>query len=254
MSTVSVDPRIRARRIAVRRDEGRRRLHRLLAVLGAAAVVGLAALATRTPLLDVDHVIVTGAEHTTPAAVIRAAQVRLGEPITDVDVGPARTAVASLPWVEHVEVARKWPGTIKITVVERAAVAQMVMSDNRWLLLDATGRGLDLVDTFVPGIPSLWGIERAPTVGSTLHGADAALTVAAQLPDDVAAHVGGIAPSDDGGLDLALVEGGVVKFGPPTEIAAKFLAVRTVIEQVDLDDMAVLDVRVPAAPALTRGP
>ncbi|HET7652004.1 MAG TPA: hypothetical protein VFK42_03140, partial [Acidimicrobiales bacterium] len=49
------------------------------------------------------------------------------------------------------------------------------------------------------------------------------------------------------------VSGGVVRFGPPDQIREKLLAVFTVLDHVDLRDLAVLDVRVPSAPVSTRG-
>ena len=89
MSTVAVDPRIRARRASVARDAGRRRLRRLLAL---AAVVGFALLAlaaTWTPALDIERIDVRGAAHTSSDAVIEAAGVAPGDPLAWFDVDAA---------------------------------------------------------------------------------------------------------------------------------------------------------------------
>ena len=64
----AIDPRIRARRILVKRDEDRSRLSRLIIVLGLLAVVAGSVAALRSPLLDVDHVRVAGARRTSPAS------------------------------------------------------------------------------------------------------------------------------------------------------------------------------------------
>src|SRR4051812_31048214 len=68
-----IDPRIRERRIAVKRDEGRRRLRVLIGAVSTATVIGGALAATHSALLDVDHVKVEGAARTASADIIHAA-------------------------------------------------------------------------------------------------------------------------------------------------------------------------------------
>nr|NIR41854.1 FtsQ-type POTRA domain-containing protein [Actinomycetota bacterium]NIS36949.1 FtsQ-type POTRA domain-containing protein [Actinomycetota bacterium]NIT98463.1 FtsQ-type POTRA domain-containing protein [Actinomycetota bacterium]NIU22072.1 FtsQ-type POTRA domain-containing protein [Actinomycetota bacterium]NIU70566.1 FtsQ-type POTRA domain-containing protein [Actinomycetota bacterium] len=121
--TIGIDPRIRARRIAVRRAEGRRRLRFLLAAL---AVVGIAVGAwalSRSPLLDLDHVRIEGVGAGRVAAVDAAAGLGRGTPLVDVDLGAVETAVEALPWVRVAEASRDWPGTVRIDVGERVPVA-----------------------------------------------------------------------------------------------------------------------------------
>jgi len=253
VSTASIDPRIRARRIAVRRDEGRRRLRRLVGVIIAAAVVGLAGLATRTPLLDVDRVVVRGATHTPSEEILRATGVARGDPLTDIDLARARRAVAALPWVARATITRQWPGTVQIDVVEREAVAAVPAGTDQWMLVDQTGRGLELVGQLPAGMVALAGLPPIAAVGASADPAAAdALVVAEQLPADLAAQVASIGLAEGGGLELTLAAGGVVRFGPPTDVAAKLLALRTVLETVDLESLATLDLRVPSVPVLTR--
>ena len=79
MSTITsgtgivVHPRMRLRRIEVKRDAGRRRLKRVAMALGV-VVAGLAVVTlARSPLLDVDELRATGGEHTTASEVLAAA-------------------------------------------------------------------------------------------------------------------------------------------------------------------------------------
>ena len=74
-----IDPRLEARRVEVARDNGRRRLRKVLIALTVLLVLlGLGAL-TRSPLLDVDEVVVRGADQVPAATVRTAAGVPLGK-------------------------------------------------------------------------------------------------------------------------------------------------------------------------------
>jgi hypothetical protein len=53
-------------------------------------------------------------------------------------------------------------------------------------------------------------------------------------------------------VELRLAPDGVVRLGRPEDLARKFDAVRAVLAQVDLRNLAVLDVRRPDSPVLTR--
>ena len=58
--------------------------------------------------------------------------------------------------------------------------------------------------------------------------------------------------ADSEQVELRLKPTGVVRLGPPDQLAQKMLATQTVLTQVDLTRLAVLDVRVPASPTITR--
>src|SRR4029450_5913368 len=109
-SPVAVDPRMRSRRIAVRRDQGKRRLKRFTVALGVVAVAVAAAVASQTSLLDVDRVRIDGVGHTTAADVRRVAGISPGDPMVAVTRGGAAARVEDLPWVDQATVARRWPG------------------------------------------------------------------------------------------------------------------------------------------------
>ena len=106
-----IDPRIRDRRIEVIREAGRRRLRVTLIVASAIVVVGLAYLAVHSPLLDVDHVRVTGTQRVSRdrrASTRRG--VHTGDALLFVDTGAIARRVERLPWVEHATRAARLPG------------------------------------------------------------------------------------------------------------------------------------------------
>ena len=131
---MAIDPRIRARRVEIRRAEGRRRLRFLLLALGLVALAVGAWGLTRSPLLDLDHVRVDGVTDADAAAVLDAAALETGTAMFDLDLGSAETAVGELAWVKSASVEREWPGTIRITVTKRVGVVVLADADSRWVV------------------------------------------------------------------------------------------------------------------------
>jgi cell division protein FtsQ len=247
----SVDPRIRQRRIAVRRSAGRRRLRRLL-VLGAIVVLlaGLVAL-TRSPLLAVRHVRVEGASQTSVEAIAGASGIKVGTPMLDVSTGTARRQIAALPWVKTVSVRRSFPNTVTVQVTERDPVAVVADGDG-WLEVDRSGRVLARVPSAPAGLVPLEGVPAGVAPGGQLDAAPDLLALAASVPGALRPSLSGVAV-DPSGLVLRLKEGGVVQLGGSDDLPTKLVAAQAVLtsQGVSVGCVAVLDVQVPAAPALT---
>lgn len=246
-----VDPRIRQRRVAVRRAAGRRRLRVVMVACGLSGLtVGAWALA-RSPLLDVDHVRVRGADHLGPDAVRSAAGVGTGTAMVDVDATSVARAVETLPWVARARVVRDWPSTVVIEVTERLAVAVTRHADGHWSVLDV--RGLVLQRAVAPpeGLVVVEGLAGSGDVGHTLENGADVLGAAAALPAGLRAAVVAMVAEPDG-VTARLRGGGVARLGRAERLPEKFRALETVLTKVDLRGLAVLDVRHPSSPVLTR--
>jgi cell division protein FtsQ len=255
-ATVTVDPRIRSRRIAVRREAGRKRLRRVTLALAALALVVAALAATRSPLLDVDRVLVSGTTHTPVAAVRREAGVEIGDALVGVDAGAVADRVEALPWVDEATVTRAWPSTVRIRVTEREATALVQVTEDRAALVDDAGRVLS-IEPHAEGEPAaggqaplvLTGIEGPVAEGGRLPSeAREALAVAAAVRE----RMHGVVASVSTDLDAALVDGGAIRFGSTDQLDLKVTAAKTVLADVELACLETLDVRVPGSPALTR--
>jgi cell division protein FtsQ len=248
-----IDPRIRRRRIEVKRSQGRRRLRLLLLGTG---VIGLSAGgwgATRSPLLDVDHIRVVGASRTPAGAVVEAAGVRRHQAMVDVDVQASSARVKSLPWVDEAHVHRLWPGGVVISVTERRPVAVTSADGATWAVLDPSGRVLDVASSAPPGLMSIEGLTELPAPGGTAARAKAPLSLLAALTPALRARTAAVVLAPGGQVELKLNPRGIVRLGPPDQLEAKVRAAETVLASVDLRNLAVLDVRLPASPVLTRG-
>lgn len=257
MSTSTIDPRIRARRIAVRRDEGRKRLRRLGVLGGVTAVLAGAWGLSLSPVLDVDHVRVRGASRSGAATVAVATGISRGDALLTVDLGRAAKRAAALPWVQTVRVERHWPGTVRVSVVERTATAAVPSKGGGWVLLDAEARQLEAVPEPPAGVLRIAVPAVEPAIGRSLrHGADPGLELAATVPERLRDRLLSLRPGPGGTVQGTVRLDGdaeaTVLFGTPAQADAKWVALASVLAGADLSGVGTIDVRVPAVPALTR--
>jgi cell division protein FtsQ len=213
----------------VQRTEGRKRLHRLSLAGGAIAiVVGLVWLTT-TPLLDVDHIRVRGADHTGEGAVLTALHIDRGDPLLTADISGASRSLAHLPWVATAHVRRSWPGTVEVSIVERTPVAAVAAKKGGWVLVDAGGRQLDVAAEPAVELVRVAGLPLVPAPG-VLAGPtyDGALALAAAIPKTLRGAIQSVWPKRDGSVDaIAVVAGGgqaTVRFGAADQLDAKLVA------------------------------
>ena len=249
-SPVGVHPRMRSRRIAVRRDQGKRRLKHAAIALGVVAALVAAAAATQTALLDVDRVRVDGVAHTSAADVRRVARIGVGDAMIAVDADGVAARIEDLPWVAQAKVARRWPGTIEVHVTERQPLATVGLREGRVALVDGDGRVLEVTDGPSPsGLPEVTGVSGRVAAGDRLGSAPRdALSVLGALGE----RVPGVVTAVSADLDAALASGGEIRFGSTADLDDKIVAVKTILTQVDTACLELLDVRVPGSPALTR--
>lgn len=252
---IEIDPRIADRRDAVRRAHRQRRRRTLVALCVVTVVVLGAVGLTRSPALDVDHIDVVGADRTSVEAVVGSSGLTLGAPMTELDLAGARRAIAALPWIADVRVQRQWPNRISIAVRERTPVAAVPTVDDRWALVDGTGRVLAVSDAVSERWLRIEGVPDADEPGTRLadEAADA-LAVAARLPDELAAGVDRIVRDERGDLALGLPSGPRVLLGSVDDLDAKLAAVLAVFGQVDDCGIDVVDVRAVDQVTVTRVP
>jgi cell division protein FtsQ len=247
----AVDPRIRARRIAVQRDAGQKRLRRLVIFSGLVLLGLVAFLVIRSPFLDVDNIAVRGASRTGAGAVRDAAGIDGSTAMLDVDAGAVARRVEALPWVDNAVVERHFPGDVTIEITERTAAAVVTGKGSR-ALVDATGRVLERVDASPAALLTVAGRGELPAPGAVVSDAvRPALAVALRVAHELGASVRGVRV-DHGELQLVLAGDGVARLGDDAMLGAKLAAVRAMLVQVDHACLAAIDVRVPTSPVLTR--
>lgn len=256
-SAPPIDPRIRARLMAVQYAAARRRRRWVIALASVALVLAAAIGVSRSPILAVHHVRLTGAGHTTTAEVLSATGLNREPLMIGLGLGRVRAELEALPWVATAGVQRRWPTTVVIRLTERVPVAVVPDAAGGSALLDPTGRVLAVGADLGSDVPTISGLMPAGAPGSFLPqaaGVADALVLATALPAVESASPSEIKDIEVAGgtLDLKLSGGAMVTFGTAADLDAKLLALHTVLQRVDLKGIARIDLRLPSAPVLTH--
>jgi cell division protein FtsQ len=249
-SSGSMDPRVRARRIAVRRAKGRKRLI-WVAIVAAILLVLVGALAVlASSLFDVRTVDVQGAVYTDPAQLSEIIDDVRGDAILLVDTRQIERRLERIPWVESARVSTHFPHTLFVDIRERTPIATFAGSDGRYRVIDRDGRVLDVLDGVPIDYMLITGanpdVEQGQFAGRPFASA-AQLTIA--LPAEIRSITESIGvDATAGDLSLTLRTGAAedaqdlqVQLGPPTDLSAKLVRLLSEVRG-GLDKVCALDV------------
>lgn len=247
-----VDPRISARRTAVIRAQGRRRLVLLIVGLaGTALLIGVWFL-LHSPVFGARAVTVSGNVNETTAQVITQAGLAGEPPLLDVNAGAAATRIEQLPWVRSATVNVSWPDGVHIVITEETPRLEVSTSGGQWATLSTDGRVLGVAATRPPGLVLLTVPQPPGGVGSVLPASDdAGLDVASTLPASFAAQVTGVTVEPAGWVQLSMTTPIAVDVGGATQLTAKYEDVSSILAGAKLHNGDVIDVSVPDAPTVT---
>lgn len=145
-TTPGIEPRLRQRRIGVRRAASRKRLWWLLAIVVVllAVLAGLAVLGSS--LFAVDQVTVTGNVYTDPDALAAIVDELEGTPTLLVDTQDVERQLEEIPWVQAARVRTAFPNRASIELRERTPIAAVPGTDGLSRVLDADGRILAVIE------------------------------------------------------------------------------------------------------------
>jgi len=230
-----IEPRLRERRIAVRRAAGRKRLR--WAFLGAVVlVVVVAALAVLgSSLFAVEDVTVDGAVNTDATRLQAVVDELEGTPVLRADTDRAERELEAIPWVADARVSTQFPHGATIELRERTPEATYQGPDGRFRVIDIDGRVLDVVD----GQPS----ELLPITSADIadlepgqfaaQGFIAAANLVQSLTPELRAASTAVAVTGNGSdLRLVLTEGREARFGPGRDLVVKLVRLQTRLDQL----------------------
>ena len=247
----AIDPRISARRTAVIRERGRRRLRIILTGIAVIVAVVGAWFVLQSPLFSARSVTVVGAVHESAAQVKAVSGLSSHTPLIDVDRGAVSARIEQLPWVKSAAVAVSWPDGVRITLTEETPLVAVPEADGHWATVSADGRVLQVTTARPAGLRSLSVPQTPGAPGSGLPTRDrVGLLIATTLPPSFAAQVTGVTVEPAGWVQLAMTTPIVVNIGSGTQLEAKYEDVSSILSGATLQSGDVIDVSVPRAPTV----
>ena len=249
---VEINPRIQERRIEIIRAKGKRRLRILLTVVLSVLLSLAAVLISKSSLLDVDEVVVVGADSELEELIVAIANIPKSKPILEVDTHSIIERIKRIPNVKGVKVSRSFGGKVTISVTLRKP-SVLLSNLGEWFLVDLDGRVLERVSELPPNLeyPIVEGNFDDLKVGEWVpEQALYAIELAANLPSVLLADISFVSTNE--GIELMLFGEGKILFGDNEALESKILAASTILEQVDLAELIHIDVRTPDKPVLCR--
>ncbi|TLP55088.1 cell division protein FtsQ/DivIB [Microbispora triticiradicis] len=188
-----------------------------LATLLTGGVVGVATwVVFFSPVLGVREVEITGNGRVPAEELRQAAGVRTGTPLATVDLAGVEGRVRALRAVESATVDRVWPGTLRISVVERVPAAAVPLGVAT-AVIDRYGVVLQQVTVAPPQLPVL-RVERAAADDPATR---AGLTVLRALPGDLLGRLRELRAPSPRSITLKLTDGRSVTWGDARDSARK---------------------------------
>lgn len=246
-----IEPRLRQRRIGVRRAESRRRLWWVFIGVGVLLllIAGLAVLGSS--LFSVDDISVEGNVYTDADELAAVIEDLEGTPVLLVDTGRAEEQIEEIPWVQDARVRTQFPNRVTIEIREREPVAAMLGSDNLSRVLDTEGRILDVVEGQPVALVWISGpgtLDLTPGEFASIGYASAASLVT-KLTPTIRSRVDSMLVTPDG-ADLVLVltsENGLieVRFGSAIGDNAqieKLVRLERKLEDIGDESVEIIDV------------
>ncbi|HEY6426804.1 MAG TPA: FtsQ-type POTRA domain-containing protein [Acidimicrobiales bacterium] len=249
---VRMDPRLSARRTAVLREQGQRRLRIVVAGVFGALVIVAGWFALHSPLFSARALTVTGNVHESAAQVLAQGGLTGHPALLDVNAGAVAARVEQLPWVQSAAVHVSWPDGVHVVVTEETPRLAVSEPGGRWATLSADGRVLSVTAARPPGL-LLLTVPAAPgAAGTQLSVRDVAgLRVASTLPISFGAQVTAVTVEPQGWVQLAMTTPLLVDIGSASQLGAKYEDVSSILAAATLHNGDVIDVSVPDAPTVT---
>lgn len=229
-----IEPRMRERRVAVKRAQGRKRLKWVALGVGVLLLVVAALAVLGSPLFAVreDQLTITGNVYTDPEQLDAVVDDLVGTPVLLVDTQRLERELERIAWVDAARVRVGFPHAATIEIRERRPIATYQGPDGRFRVLDSDGRVLDVL----PGRPVAYVLLGGPDAVDLSPGqfAPKGYVAAADLAKNLTGSVRSRHPwidvtSDGSRLVMYLDDGTEVRFGEARDLFVKLVRLETVL-------------------------
>lgn len=197
----------------------------------------------QSPLFLIKDIDVRGNSLLTANEVARISGIVTDVNIFKADLKNGVDKVKTLPLVKDVDIARKYPGTVVITVQERIPVALMV-ADGDFVELDHSGHYLRQGKAGTAGLPVITGVPvKSASPGRLVEGQglDTALEVVESIPAELCDVLSEVHVAGDGCITLYTLEGVECRLGLPKELDSKGSYILQVLENLRNQNAQTID-------------
>jgi cell division protein FtsQ len=237
------DPRFEERQRRHKRRERLQKVKWFKLTLAVSVVVAIILGVLASPLFAIREVVFEGNVYTSPQTIEDVTKLLEGASVFTADTRAAREKVLEDPWVAEVRITTDFPGSALVEVAERVPVVWYVGEDQRARMIDARGFIIAVLDGWPTKYLQVTGAGASLEAGSF---ADDVYRAAAQLvlalPDEIRGRVKSLELTGGGELSMILKEGTIVRFGPPTDLQNKLVAVVVLFRRQDPATLLVVDV------------
>ncbi|HLF60347.1 MAG TPA: FtsQ-type POTRA domain-containing protein [Acidimicrobiia bacterium] len=247
---MTIDPRLKERRQVVAEDRARRNIGRLLKLMIAPVLGGVAIWVVLSPWLSVDEVVTTGVTASETHGALADLGVVAGTPMMLIRPERVQQALLADPWVKSASVMRDWPDRVIVQVEERVALA-WVETEAGWAHHALDGVALPSAQTPDGEMAWIRLPEASPADGKAVRDLLGALEFVAGLPEPLRA--GTTIRMSGNGEFWGEVSGYEVRLGRAVEMGAKARTLTALLGEGPPPG-SVLNLIAPAHPAITPPP
>jgi cell division protein FtsQ len=224
---------------------------RSLAAILAALFLATAAWVSNSPVFDLRSLRVRGNSHLSAVEVRRLSGLDAGTNVFWLSSSSVERRLEADPWIGSVDVSRRLPGTVILTVRERVPVAVVTGTSRPPLLVAADGTLLGAAPDDAR-LPSISVALAHLSVGTRLRPSTPPLVVVLAVPQTLRSRVESVLVNPDGGVTMALRGGVRVLYGDVSDALAKGRALLAVLSWAAREGITpeYVDVTAPSAPAL----
>jgi cell division protein FtsQ len=237
------DPRFEERREKIRRREQRRQVRWVYAAGVAIGAFVLVVVVLASPLFSVRNFTIDGRVYVDSDTVKKATDALNGVSVFSADIDRVEGILREDPWVEDVRVETHFPSSAIIEIDERTPVVWFAGSDNKARVIDADGVVITVLDGWPTGYLQIVGT--GPNVEPGVK-ADQVYRAVAQLvtalPAEIKPKVRDVGITGTGEITLTLKSGTLIRFGQPTDLQDKLVAVVVLLRRQDPANLAAIDV------------
>lgn len=218
------------------------------------AAVALGLLAVNSAAFHVRTIEVTGESHLSDMEIIRLSGLSKDTNVIWLNTGEVERLLEESPWVERASVETSLPSNVRIEIVELGPVAAVARGEE-FALVAADGTTLEVTNEH-SGLPLIVGLGSPSTGGISPGTLAAPVRAVASMEPSLRSQVEQVTVGTEGELELRLVGGARVLYGPATNTERKAAALRAVLRwaRTQPAPLVAVDVRAPSAPTARLGP